>query len=532
MSREPPDVVALKRALGRHLAALRQVAEIGQHQLARKTGYSRSSVAHAEAGSQLLSRAFWTTADQLVAADGALLAGFEQIQTAKQDHEQRARKAELAAARVTAQGFGQSAPAGPGDSLSGALPLPSPDVAVAESQEDWRTVRRYLIQDGIRLAERAVVLYDPEWRLESTPTLALPSWLPSPPVPLSAVTLEWVADPPRPVLTGQEAELRPVLPLRTPRHAFPSYTSAIRYLSPPSLFENRPSYRLLHACCESPGQATLRFGPATFFDKIDVSEALSHELAAAVLGGASSALPRLPFRSLLPQPFDLSARIACTAIDTLTIRRDTTDGSGTFFLLARDPAHVVSGGGQYCVVPAGEFQPASIAPASMRADLDLWRNIVREYSEELLGQPEHDGSSGHPLDYECWPFYRAMQHARESGQVRAYVLGVVLNALGLYPIVITAVVIDDVIFDDLFRDLVTVNAEGQVITSLDDNPSVRGLPLTDETVQRFLNHEPFSPSSAACLALAWQHRESLLHGAGADADHHSSGPIGRCHGAR
>lgn len=504
MSQEPAELVALKRALGRHLAALRQAAEIGQQQVAHKTGYSRSSVAHAEAGRQLLTRDFWTAADHLVRADGALMAGFERVQTAKRDHEQRIREAELAVARVRAEGFHQASMTTP--------PLPSPDVAVTESQEAWRTVRRYLIQHGGQLAERAVRLYDPEWRLGNTRTLALPSWLPSRPVPVDAVTLEWVAHPPRPVITGQEAELWPVLPLRTPRQAFPQYTSAIRYLSPPSLFENRPSYRLLDVSCESPDKAALQFGLATFFDKLDVSEVLSHELAVAVLRGTSSTLSRLPFRALLSHPFDLSVRMACASIATLTIRRDTTDGSGTFFLLARDQAKVVTSGGQYCVVPAGEFQPASIAPTSIRADLSLWRNIVREYSEELLGQPEHDGSGGRPLDYECWPFYRAMQRARESGYVRAYALGVVLNALGLTPTITTAVVIDDVVFDDVFRDLVTANAEGQVIASLDNHQSARGLPFTETTVKRFLNSEPLSPSSAACLELAWRHRQSLMPG--------------------
>ncbi|MGH3924544.1 MAG: helix-turn-helix domain-containing protein, partial [Pseudonocardiaceae bacterium] len=412
----------------------------------------------------------------------------------------RVREAELAVARVKTEGFHPASMTTP--------PLPPPDVAVTDS---WRTVRRYLQANGTQLAKRAVRLYDPEWRLGCTPTLALPGWLPSRPVPIDAVTLEWVAHPPRPVITGQEAEARPVLPLRTPRQAFPQYTSAIRYLSPPSLFENRPSYRLLDASCESPGRATLQFGLATFFDKLDISEVLSHEFAAAVRGGPSSALSRLPFRALLSHPLDLSSRMTGTSIATLTIRRDATDGSGTFFLLARDPAKVVTSGGQYCVVPAGEFQPASIAPASMLTDLDLWRNMVREYSEELLGQPEHDGSSGKPLDYECWPFYRAMQRARRSGQVRAYVLGVVLNALGLTPAIVTTVVIDDVVFDDLFRDLVTVNAEGQVVASLDSNQCARGLPFTETTVHRFLNNEPFSPSSAACLALAWRHRQDLMH---------------------
>jgi len=340
--------------------------------------------------------------------------------------------------------------------------------------------------------------------------LALPSWLPSRPLPIEAVTLEWVTHPPRPVITGHEAELRPVLPLRTPGHAFPQYTSAIRYLSPPSLFENRPSYRLLDVSWEPSGQGKLQFGLATFFDKLDVSEALSHEFAAAMMEGVSPAWPRLPFRARLAQPFNLSSRMGSTSIATLTVRRNTDDGSHTFFLLGRDPAKVAVGGGQYGVIPAGEFQASCIAPSCMIDDLDLWRNIVREYSEELRGQPEHDGSSGQSLDYECWPFYRAMQHARESGRLRAYVLGVVLHALGLNPAVMTAVVIDDVVFDDLFRDLVTVTAEGQIVTSLDNNQSVYGLSFTDATVQQFLNHEPLGGTSAACLALAWRHRESLM----------------------
>lgn len=73
------------------LAASRHAVEIGQQQLAHKTGCSRSSFAHAEAGRQLLTRAFWTTAEALVEtlveADSALLAGYEQVHAAQQDHE-------------------------------------------------------------------------------------------------------------------------------------------------------------------------------------------------------------------------------------------------------------------------------------------------------------------------------------------------------------------------------------------------------------------------------------------------------------
>jgi hypothetical protein len=49
------------------------------------------------------------------------------------------------------------------------------------------------------------------------------------------------------------------------------------------------------------------------------------------------ALPQLPFRTLLSKPFDVSVRMVGTSIATLTLRRNTTDGSCSFFLLARDP---------------------------------------------------------------------------------------------------------------------------------------------------------------------------------------------------
>jgi len=447
-----------------------------------------------------------TTTDALVGANGARLPGYARAQAATQ--ERRSQDTELVGAVAVTGEVGHDEPEPLHVPWSSSLP--SSDTVVAASQQAWRAVRSHLIRHRTQLAKQAIRLYNPAWQLPQTPALALPSWLPSSPVPIEAVTLEWVPQPPRPMITGREAELRPVLPLRSPGHAFQQYTSAIRYLSPPSLFENRPSYRLLDVSWEPSGQGTMWFGLATFFDKLDVSEALSHEFAAAMMESASPTWPQLPFRARLPQPFDLSSRMGSTSIATLTIRRSTTDGSHTFFLLGRDPTKVAVGGGQYGVIPAGEFQPSCIAPACMLDDLDVWRNIVREYSEELLGEPEHDGSSGQPVDYECWPFYRAMQRARESGHLRASVLGVVLHALGLNPAIMTTVVIDDAVFDDLFRERVTVNAEGHVVTSLDNEQSMYGLPFNETTVRHFLDTEPLGGTSAACLALAWRYRDSLV----------------------
>ncbi|MGH3770258.1 MAG: helix-turn-helix domain-containing protein [Pseudonocardiaceae bacterium] len=119
MSLEPPELVALRRALGAQLAAARRAAEIGQQQVARKTGYSRSTVAHAESGRQLLTREFWETADELLAADGALLAEYQRVHAAKQDHERRHREAELAEAYAAAQALRATTSTDPIHDISG-----------------------------------------------------------------------------------------------------------------------------------------------------------------------------------------------------------------------------------------------------------------------------------------------------------------------------------------------------------------------------------------------------------------------------
>lgn len=475
----------MRETFGQALRHRRQARSMSLRSLASRVRYDHAYLGQIERGEKPGSLALATACDDALDAAGELVAVF------------RAQRQPVSTAAPGSNGLGTFTTSGP----------PSADATVAASQSSWRDTRDYLAQHGPELAVRAAELYDPGWQVAGTRAIAAPHWLPAAPVPLENITLTWDPQPPEPRITGREAEARPVLPLRVPGHAFTRYTSAIRYLQPPSLFENRPSYRLLDlAWGEAAG--TLRFGLSTFFEKVDVAEPLSHELASAARDGALS-WAGLPFRARISDPFDLAARAVNPGIGTLTIRRDTTDGSGTFFLLWRDPTQVLKGN-HYCVVPAGEFQPASIGPDSVSADLDLWRNIAREYSEELLNNPEHDGSRGDLLDYDCWPFYREMQRARERDQLRAYALGVVLDALGLNAGIVTAVVIDDVVFDRSFRDLVTTNSEGRLVTSLDGAHTLGGIPFSEESVRRFVHHEPLGSTSSACLALAWQHQAHLL----------------------
>jgi transcriptional regulator with XRE-family HTH domain len=131
---------------------------------------------------------------------------------------------------------------------------------VLSDQSDWRAVRRYLNHHRSALAQHAAGLYAASQRIRRTALIAPPSWLPAQPVDLAGITMTWVPDAPRPKITGGEPESRSLRPLRVPGQQYERYTSAVRYLDPPTLFENRPSYRLLSLAWTGQTGA-MRFGP-------------------------------------------------------------------------------------------------------------------------------------------------------------------------------------------------------------------------------------------------------------------------------
>jgi hypothetical protein len=386
--------------------------------------------------------------------------------------------------------------------------LAGPAEAVHSDQSDWRAVRRYLNHHRSALARQAAGLYPAGLRIRRTSLIAPPSWLPDEPVDLADIAMSWVPDAPRARVTGAEPETAVLRPLRVPGHQFDRYTAAVRYLDPPALFENRPSYRLLGLAWAG-ATGAMRFGLSTYFDKLDISEALGHEIAELASRKDGPVTGRdLPFRSLIDDPFDFHRRAMLPAITTLTLRR--ARGGASFLLHWRDPQKVATAAGIYDVIPAGEFQPSSIAPHDLANDFDIWRNIVRELSEELLGAPEHDGSGSVPIDYDGWPLYRALTRARAEGKARAVYLGAGLDALTLAATILTVLVIDADVFDDLFADAVQVNAEGVTLFGEDGAAAGHGIDFSDRNVTRLLEREPMASPGAACLALAWRNKIALL----------------------
>ena len=193
----------------------------------------------------------------------------------------------------------------------------------------------------------------------------------------------------------------------------------------------------------------------------------------------------------------------------LTIRLRRYPAEPSFLLHWRDPEKVATAAGVYDVIPAGEFQPSSVALWDRRSDFDLWRNIVREYSEELLAAPEHDGTGSQPIDYDSWPLYQDLERARRSGALRPFFLGIGLDALTLAATILTVVVVDDDVFSRVFGAAARFNDEGEIV-AVGGGRVTEGVPFTRTAVQRLLDREPMASPGAACLALAWRQRGQIL----------------------
>lgn len=373
------------------------------------------------------------------------------------------------------------------------------DPRVQDSHDRWRATRGALNSNRHALAQVAAGLYGPA-RFGDTGLIVGPGWLPDSPVDLRDVELIEQAYAPAPILDGTEPQSALVRPMRSLVEPYGRYTQAIRDLSQPRLFENRMCWRLTDVSW-SDGKGRMLCGDSTYFSSVDVAEVVAHELAYVALddtGSVRSPVMRdLPYRRLVGSPFDLGRRPLVSAISTLTIRAGTNP---TFLLHRRDPRSVASAGGMLQVIPSGIFQPSSIVPAAREADFDLWRNVQREYSEELLGNPEHDGD-GQPMDYSVEPF-ASLDQARADGRLRVYALGVALDALTLIGEILTVAVFDPDLFDELAGDFVDRNDEGQVVAER--------LPFTEAAIRELLDGGRVAPAGAGCIDLAWRWREQIL----------------------
>jgi hypothetical protein len=327
-------------------------------------------------------------------------------------------------------------------------------------------------------------------------------WLPHQPVPLDANTPQPVFDSAGMPATAELLEAAShLVPRGDDDHPVTTYAEAVAAIERPSLFEDRPTYRLMRADLDT-SSPSMSFALATYFDVLNIGEAAAHEYAAYHRTGGHPMLAELPLRSRIGNPTDPSRRPMTTAITTLTLRHDPVSDDTRFLVHWRDPAKVATNGGFYQLAPVGMFQPAGAAAERAIVDLDLWRCIVREYNEELLGAPEIE-----KVAYERWPFYLDLEQARTDGLCRPYLIGIGVDPLTLATDLLTVVVFDAATYNHLFANLCTDNAEGSFELDEDGQP---GTPFDHHEVRRLVNLPGMQPAGAATLHLAWHHRATLL----------------------
>lgn len=369
------------------------------------------------------------------------------------------------------------------------------------SEELWLRLTSALSRDRYDLALRAAAGYPPWLQLAGTPLLARPSWRLPAPVPMDSVRLEFRPDASRPDLPDLAALAPYTLPERADGIRYRRYSDVVAALAAPTVFENRPTYRLIEADLSGAAGPRLAFGRGRFFDGVDASGPAGLEYAAAESGTAPAGRP---YRAALGGPVgDLARRSATLAVSALTLRYDRHPGTATFPLHYRQPGRVSHAGGLYQVIPVGVFQPSGEAPWNEANDFSLWRGLLREYAEELLGADEDHGSERAPIDYGAWPLAKAMTGGLADGRVRAWCLGLGADPLTFALDLLAVVVIDAPLYDDLFGELVDANTEGRVI---------KPRPFDEPSVTELLNDAPLQAAAAALLTLALAHRDALLGG--------------------
>ena len=395
------------------------------------------------------------------------------------------------------------------------------------SEAAWLRVNAYYQSERHELAVRAAAGYPAGLRVAGTPLLAPAAWRLTAPVPLDGIRLEFRPDEPRPDVPDLAALAPPALPRRADGSRYPRYSHVVAELAAPSVFENRPTYRLIEADLAGPGGPRLAFGRGRFFDSVDAGGAAGHEYAAAQLAGIAGrddaasqaghasvadatgagpasdagAAARCPYRAALGGPTGLARRAAPLAVSALTLRNDRRAGTATFPLHYREPGKVSHAAGLYQVIPVGVFQPSGEAPWNEANDFSLWRGLLREYAEELLGADEDHGSEQAPIDYQGWPLAKAMTDGLADGQIRAWCLGLGADPLTFAIDLLAAVVIDAPLYDELFGPAVAANAEGRVT-----GPRA----FDHASVGELLRDAPLQAAAAALLTLALSYRDTLL----------------------
>ena len=356
---------------------------------------------------------------------------------------------------------------------------------VAENISQFKRYYNELGRTQVSLNEDALRISPASWRHGEIPLLVQAGWIPDRPMPLAAISLSLHEDSTSVDRLVDRSRILNGLDLSGPI----TYSKAVTEIAGMDHFTNGSIYRPMSVGLLGQG-LRMEFELARYFEYLDTSEILSYE--------KSSGRKKCEYREKLGDPFDFRNRVSSMGILTLTLQRG--QAGSTFMMHRRNSAKVVLGSDLFHVVPAGEFTPSDISLESARNDLSLWRNIAREYSEELLGTVDAQGQGGRRIDYnEEFP-YKELAHATSSGELQISILGLGLDPLSWKPELLTVAIFKDEVFKTIFGEKMAGNYEGTIIPNIE---------FTEENIQHYIRNSNTRLGAKACLQLTWQNRIEL-----------------------
>ena len=339
---------------------------------------------------------------------------------------------------------------------------------------------------------------------ENVPLIIRDGWLPEEPVEFDEIEL-FLTD-------GHfDCSKEKLLSRQVKDFGVNNYCECLKEACPEMLLEPNPTYRLLELEDDIPVKKML-FGPDRYDNFINTCELLSFVFSQTLyeqdkLSREVMNTLNFPLRDQI-DPFDFYNRSCSVGIITLLIFSDIANG--TFYLHHRAGANSkgkeqelllpVEAGNTIHVVPSGTFQPSHEEDVHHHQDFQIYRNIMREFGEELFGKKEYGAMHGKSYDVLSETPIKQFDNMICNGEGKAYYLGIGLDCLNLKPEILTVLVFDTRKINRFMQELEFENCfEGEYFE----------VEFTKEELLRFVNEDRIQPSCAACLWQAHNYYEFL-----------------------
>ena len=384
-----------------------------------------------------------------------------------------------------------------GDSLNAVKSMVTKVSDARESKqiEEFLAYRNFLTSHRKLAADLAGVYYrDRGFEVldEGIPILFKEQWIPSTPIDLREVRLDWQPcngyDFDRSIFARED-----ILPFGERR-----YSSPLKSFVKDIMLYNDATYRLMEVEVSEKNNYVLRFELDDYFNYVDTCELLAYEFCKTVIKRlkekaelATTSIKdkvKLTLRGQI-EPFDFTNRSAAVGINTALIVLDNKKPS-RFYLHERGEK-LVESTNTISVVPAGTFQPRHRDDTYHSQDFNLYTNLMREFAEELLGEEEFRESRARLTDIFEIDILKKMDFFVKRGLIKVYYLGMGLDCLTTKPEILTALVLEREIFDTFIQREFVDCFEGKYFE----------IEFSPDQLRKFTRDKRIVPAGAACLWL-------------------------------